>query len=413
MSQVEHLVQLNCAQHVTELIRTATTVVPIPPAAEVADIMPYSLDYDSVQSLILCTRFWMLQNVLCGFAATLYRHFPEETASSMLPSPEKLQAIDIDSSLQLAMSMRWVDTISQQLPLASLRLHTPLQLSLGPWRRIIRDLTIVESANSHLQAGTAAELSRAVRMRDWIIKQCNHIHIQWKVDYVDVEHTLEGLDCMFGEQMPDWLPVRVRFEAEDGEMVLKMDYENRTEHYGLSDSSAPRMKPSCPYEVAQDSTANTRELPIRVNNDRPEIETLYTSYSSTQKTPFPTPSGSSRPVDFLHSSGRGICATSGWWPRPPCTPNTATVRLGDTDEATTYSGRTSPSIPEVYESSSGMNRHASLASSWEAQTPDTSTVISSNTSNSTPISPASQTITVTLDNKKKNACLSPAWSSNY
>jgi hypothetical protein len=397
---------------VTELIQTATTVLPIPPAAEVADIMPYSLDYDSVQSLILCTRFWMLQNVLCGFAATLYRHFPEETASSMLPSPEELRAIDIDSSLQLAMSMRWADSISQQLPLISLRLHTPLQLSLGPWRRTIRDITIPKSANSQLQAETAAELSRAIRMQDWIIEQCNKIHIQWRVDYVDVEHTLEGLDCMFGEQMPDWLPVRVRFEAEDGEMVLKMDYENRTEHYGLSESSAPRMKSQCPHEVGQGSTENTRELPVRVSGDRPKIQTLYTSYSSTQKTAFRTPSGSTRPVDFLHSSGRGICATSGWWPRPPCTPNTATVRFGDTDEATIYSGRTSPSISEAYETSSGVDRHVSLASNWASQTPSTSTAFSSSMSNSTLISPAAQTVKATFDNKKKNACFSPAWSSN-
>ncbi|KAI4617054.1 uncharacterized protein J4E87_008567 [Alternaria ethzedia] len=241
MSYLEGLMQINVSQHVAELIETTVSVVPIPPSPDVADLMPDTLEFNSVQDFILCTRGWMLQSLLCGLADTVYRYFPTEAALSLLPSPQQLRIIDVDSALCLQKSHRWADSVSKHIPLLTMRLHTPLQMAIAPWHRMTRDLTSQRSpsASPGTPLDVAAELTRAKRMQAWIVSETNKIHKNWNVATVDEEILIEALEALSGEKMPDWLPTRVRFVPEEGEMALHMEFENRTGTYSTGRIDEP------------------------------------------------------------------------------------------------------------------------------------------------------------------------------
>ncbi|CAO2649793.1 Nn.00g010850.m01.CDS01 [Neocucurbitaria sp. VM-36] len=417
VSHAESLWLLDLPKQTSGLIHSSVTSTPVPVSADMADLMPDSLEFDSVQSMILCTRYWMLQNVLCGLADALYVHFPTETAASLLPSPEVIRNIDVEAALQLAKSLPWSLSVSQTtLPLVPLRLHTPLQLSIGPWHRILRGLVVNRSTSPDLgiesTTGTPFEISRAERMKTWLVGECNRIHKQWDVSVVDERPLLEALDSMAGEKIPDWLPVRVRFEAEDGEMVMKLDYENRTgsyqERYHLREKPPKRTaNPATPEGRWQRENLSVQELPFR-SSSSPSPAMAFDSAQETYIAPSLT---SMRPADFIHSTGRNLCSTSGWWPD---TSTTSTVLLDSTHKASAFSNlqnhKKSKSTQLLFEHN---DSHPNLASDLWPQTPKTSTKLSNNTSNDARLSPTwSETLSVTFENEKKNACLSPAWSNN-
>ncbi|KAI4676359.1 uncharacterized protein J4E88_007274 [Alternaria novae-zelandiae] len=153
MSYLEGLMQINVSQHVAELIETTVSVVPIPPSPDVADLMPDTLEFNS--------------------------------------------------------------------------------MAIAPWHRMTRDLTSQRSpsASPGTPLDVAAELTRAKRMQAWIVNETNKIHKNWNVATVDEEILIEALEALSGEKMPDWLPTRVRFVPEEGEMALHMEFENRTGTY--------------------------------------------------------------------------------------------------------------------------------------------------------------------------------------
>jgi hypothetical protein len=407
MTHIESLIQLNLSQHVSELMQTAVAVVPIPPSPDIADVMPDSLEFDSVQNMILCTRYWMLQNLLCSFADTLYRNFPTEAALSLLPSPERIRTFDVDSALRLAKSLRWAYSTSQKLPLVPLRLHTPLQVSIGPWYRTIRD-----ARTPGIRAAiTDVDLSRAQRMKTWLIRQCDLVHQQWDVSLVDEKAMLECLDTMAGEKRPDWLPSRIRFEAEDGEMVMKLDYDNRTgnhvERYDLSEAP-PRLR--APPGVAgtaqawQEEHGAVQDLPYRLTHSA-----AWLAANNASKDSILAPSLTTRPADFLHGTGRNLCSTSGWWPE---TPSTSTIPLNSTHESSIVPQMHQTTMPENDDIFGDADSHPCLASSWWPQTPNNLSASSSSRPRNFPITPAPSTATtVTFDNRKKNACFSPAWTN--
>lgn len=369
VSLCESLWQFDLPTQVAGLLQTSITILPEPCDPEMADILPDTLQFESVQSTILCTRFWMLQNILCGMIDTLYRHFPVETTLSLLPMPDVLQKIDVDAALQLAKSLLWAGSISQKLALVPLRLHTPIQVSIGPWHRTIRNAATQSlNADEINSVETTLAVSRAKRIKAWLINHCQRIHKDWGVSEVEEQPLLEALDTMAGEMIPDWLPVRVRFEAEDGEMVMKLDYENRTgsyqERYNLEGN--PRKKITSPVSREgrwQRERLGVQELPFRGSSN------LLTNGSCdhTNKNSCMAPSSSyKRPVDFIHSTGRNLCSTSGWW---PSSPNTSTVLHESTPKDAASSNTQSPDQGIIYE-----NTHIhpySPSGSWP-QTPNTS-----------------------------------------
>jgi hypothetical protein len=206
---------------------------------------------------------------------------------------------------------------------------------------VIRELSTQQSqsASPGILPEITTKLSRAERMKHWIIDQCNRIHIQWNVSIVDEKPLLEALETLSGEKIPDWLPVRVRFEAEDGEMVMKLDYENKTGSYSekIDVSNEPPRKARTPHpgttgQEWQREYLGVQELPYR--DGRNGATTQNVGFDNKHKNACLAPSWTTRPVDFMHSTGRGLCSTSGWWPD---TPRTSTVLLDSTHKASAFS----------------------------------------------------------------------------
>lgn len=382
----ESLWQLDLAEQVSPLLNTAIITEPIAPVEDLADIMTDSLQYDSVQDMILCTRYWMLINVLGGLTDTLYRHFPSEAAFSLLPDIDILRRTECDAAIQLAKSLPWAKSISQKLPLVPLRFHTPLQISLGPWCRTIRRLTAIEPIldNDPDEIDHATELSRAHRMKAWLIEECNKIHRQWDVSTVSEKPLLEALDSMAGEKIPDWLPVRVRFEAEDGEMVMKLDYQNKTgsyqERFDLSEET-PRNKERDALVWAEAHGAQGprfQELPDR-SSSSDGLDPVSRHFGHRYQSDTMDPRDA---ANFIHETGRNLCSTSGWW---PTSGDASQLQIDSTHQETALSSIT------PNESSENTEWHQCEESIFWA-TPATS-----------PRSPS--------DSPPKNVCLSPAWLS--
>lgn len=358
----ESLWQLDLEEQVDPFLKASTTTVPVPPAAELIDIMPESINFDSVQSMILCTRYWMLVNVLSGLTDTLYRYFWLESSLSYLPNPEVMYQKDIAAALHLAESHSWAMSVSLDLPLVPLRLHTPLQISIGPWYRTIRKIKASRLNSSDLNVefdpASTFELDRAERMKTWLVEQCNLIHKDWGVSQVTEKPLLETLDAMCGEKIPDWLPVRVRFEAEDGEMVLKFEYKNKDGTYEerwdvTEDPKGKSVQDRIERKIAAykrsypwyepDVTApdfNPYELPIRGMSatvdglGTAEVEQANESTRMTTMEP-------KNAANFIHGTGRNLCSTSGWWPTPE-TPST--LLLDSTHKASAFSSIPRPSL---------------------------------------------------------------------
>lgn len=394
----EYLWKIDLPAHVAELLRTAVTLVDAPPCVEMADTLPETLHFDSVQNMILCTRYWMLQNVLCGLIDTLHRYFPTQTSISLLPTPELVRQRDIDAAIRLAESLAWAESVSQRLPLVPLRLHTPLQISIGPWHRTIRDRTTASEISATPSVDMRPDLAQAVRMKTWLIEECNRIHEQWDVSTVDEKSLCEALDSMAGERIPDWLPTRVRFEAENGDMVIKLDYEKSTGDYqndiSLRDSRIVSHEPG--LRMVNNIATHGQPLAIEESTEDsggsstwPNLDTLGASATGIASPPVA--------ADFLFTSGRNLCSTSGWWPA------VAPEASGESPDFFTHAEASKTFGP-------------CTASSWWPHTPRSSCVLLDSTHKTSAFQPkVKQThtsTTVAFDGRSANGCMSPAWASS-
>jgi hypothetical protein len=375
----ESLLQVNLAEQVAPLLNEAVTSSSVH-VSGLADVFPNSYDFNSVQSMVLCTRYWMLMNILGGLIDTLYRYFPVETALSHLPDRYDMHKIDLHAAENLLKSMPWSDSLSQKLPLVPLRLHTPLQISIGAWYRTIQRLNYVRAATPDLNADVEVEMERAVahayRMKSYIIEECNKIHRTWDVSIVSEKPLFEALNTMAGEKIPDWLPIRVRFEAEEGEMVMKLDYENKAGSY----SDSYNLDEVPPRKVTDRHTAVWREAAgVRVGKH--EMREFVLPYRGDE-------SRDPRDVaNFVHETGRNLCSTSGWWPSEE---PSSSVLLDSTHKASAFSKLPPPTGSRPEFATDHVDRHPCLASSFWPQRPNWTTGTNS---------------------VSKNPCLSPAWAS--
>jgi hypothetical protein len=385
----ESLWHLNIPEQVAPLLNESVTKS-TRPVNDLVDIMPESLHFDSVQTMVLCTRYWMLITILGGFIDTLYRYFPMETSLSNLPDRYITHKIETEAAECLIKSMPWSDALPQRLPLIPLRLHTPLQVSLGAWYRTIRRLSAVRASTPDLDTSVDLEMVRTIkyaeRMKRWILEECNKIHKRWDVSIVDEKPLFEALDTMAGEKIPDWLPVRVAFEAEDGEMVMKLDYENKEgtyrDYYDLSEEK-PRTIHGKHTELWRKSAGlafgdEIKDLPYRgILDQEPE----QPKSRNTNMEPRDV-------ANFVHSTGRNLCSTSGWWPTSE--DETPTELPDRSRKSSPFSTVSTPKASSEY-MMRHVDRHPCLASSFWPQTPNS--------------------IMVPLGGSTKNPCLSPAWSN--
>ncbi|KAH7092609.1 hypothetical protein FB567DRAFT_241756 [Paraphoma chrysanthemicola] len=368
----ESMWQVNVPDHVSDLFSECITVRPIPPLEDMKDIMPESFHFDSVQNMIMCTRYWMLLTIFGGLVDTLYRYFPAETSLSLLPERYIMQQIETDAALQLAKSIPWAQSLSKTLPLVPLRLHTPLQVSIGPWYRTIRSLQAFLASSPNLDADALVEINRKIataeRMKAKIIEECNHIHSQWDVSAVAEKPLLEALNTMAGGKIPEWLPVRVRFEAEEGEMVMKLEYENRRGTYqaefGLEDTESKRL-------LARDVAIwkENDELNYDYEVEIPHRTKDVVSPEFISETAYRNESMDSRDVaNFVHGTGRNLCSTSGWWPsRDDSFELLRSTKLKESAKNVRRPEDFGPGEPL-----DNVDRHPCLASSFWPQTPNRS-----------------------------------------
>ncbi|KAF1353075.1 hypothetical protein EJ07DRAFT_135018 [Lizonia empirigonia] len=204
ISMAENLWQLTQGSHFAELINSSTATVHELVDDAVIDMLPHCLRFTSTQGMIFCTRYWFLQVILYGMIDTLYRHFPEAYGLSFLPNANALHCLDTDAGTQLEKVLLELDTAS-----------SPLLLTLDG----IHDIATAE------------------RMKTWLLSRCNKIQARLGISAVDERAWLEALDGMAGEEMPDWIPTKVSFGSEDGELVMKLEYGD-----GISSSDyAPRV----------------------------------------------------------------------------------------------------------------------------------------------------------------------------
>jgi hypothetical protein len=371
VSLMEYLWQVDLAKFVDELITDSVTVSSQPVSSQMADIMPETYNYNSIQSMILCTRYWMLLNLLCGMIETLHRRFPAEIALSLLPDMNTIRDIDTNAGLNLAKSLAWAEAGSQTLPLVPLRLHTPLQISIGPWLRLIRNNTEFLATSPTLDAQTQHQISyevdRAIRMKEWLVEQCDRIHKQWSVSTVNEQFLIEALDAMTGEKIPDWLPTKVRFEAEDGNMVIKLEYEKPN---GPSHETF-KLGTKMPPPSQTDSSRTHRSPAAYALPDRTGTSTLPEPTSTAIETPensvYTDTTTPLTDTDLIFKSGRNLCQTSGWWPtasnptatkpsRPGPGPCMVSSWWPQTPESTTglREGTQMPMIPRNAEAGGGV-----------------------------------------------------------
>jgi hypothetical protein len=382
----ESMWQFDLAEQVAPLLHEAVVLSPRP-VAGLADVISESYDFNSVQSMVSCTRYWMLMIIMGGLIDTLYRYFPMETAMSHLPDRYAMHQIETDAAKSLIMSMPWSELLSQKLPLVPLRLHTPLQISIGAWYRTIKRLNAVRATIPDLDADVQLEIDRIVahahRMKSYIIVECNEIHRRWDVSIVSEKPLLEALDAMAGEKIPDWLPIRVRFEAEQGEMCIKLDYQNKAgwyhDSYDLTERSPKLVTDNHAAAWQQEAGVVVGQTKLPFRGDGPDAPIYWPAAERSMDL---------RGVaNFVHETGRNLCSTSGWWPSSE--PSAYTL-LDSTHKASAFA----PLLPQNNHSGENapghVDRHPCLASSFWPSIP-----ISTTATNSMP----------------KQSCLSPAWSS--
>lgn len=205
-----------------EFVASSIVMTNDPVDEAVAHILLYGQRFNTAQGLVICTRYWLLQVLLCGCIDTLHRKLPQAYASSILPDPEVLHNIDMDASIQLGRVVTGAG--DKPSPLTLLRTHGPLSVSVGSWHRQIRFLKTHCCTNT---AETAAGLVTAALMLRWLIEKCNVVLTRLQVSQAETETWVEALDCMAGEEPADWMPNNVSFGSEDGEMVMRLEYSDR------------------------------------------------------------------------------------------------------------------------------------------------------------------------------------------
>lgn len=228
----ESLWALTPSDVMQEIIQSCVTVVDVPPSPEIADIIPNSYRFNSIENSILTSRFWKLQVSLSGIIQTLYQNYPAECSSSRLPPLIDVEKIDADAATDLARCIRWALTICPSLPLVPLSIYTSFQGSLGAWYRIIRRITASNRTPPpypdpypSVTAYFDGQLFRAKRLEQFVADQSNNLHEMWNLPRVNKRFLRSAAIDMAGGPLPDWMPIRIKFDSEDGAMVMKLEYE--------------------------------------------------------------------------------------------------------------------------------------------------------------------------------------------
>lgn len=225
MSLAENLWHLTRQRYFVQYINASVRTVNKFYDDTMADILVYGIEFDTAQNMVISTRYWLVQMFLCGTLDTLHRRFPVEFALSLLPEPVAFHGIDVSAAMQLG---RVVLALSPNpSPLTLIRTHGPFSGSTGAWHRQIRYLSALRSVSTD-HTLWKQDLRTAERMKKWVFDNCNIILSSLNITRVDERTWMEALDCMAGEELVDWIPSRVSIGSEDGEIVMQLEYSDRT-----------------------------------------------------------------------------------------------------------------------------------------------------------------------------------------
>lgn len=186
----ESLWTLHQAATTTEYFMLATKIVPLPAGEDISDIIPQSLQFDSVYSLILLTRYWMFQVYLCGLTYALRTYFPIETAISLLPNVNTIIQVDKSAATYIAQSIPYARSSCPSLPLVPFRVLSPLHASVSSWHRVMvhANANANGSFPSLTEAYRTAGIScRSRRTIEWTMKENNQVLTKWGLPLVDLE----------------------------------------------------------------------------------------------------------------------------------------------------------------------------------------------------------------------------------
>jgi hypothetical protein len=196
---------------IDNILQSSTTVAYTPPS-DIADIIPQTLEFDSVQPIILCMRYWLLRIYLSSLLQTIQYAFPTESATASVPELLAVQQSDVEAATNIAQSLSSTLSLSSSLPIVPLRVLSSLSASAGSWYRLVQRLTRAQESlapSSFAYAKTSQAISDAKRMEIWAIEQSNRIHDRWGVER-GTSTTFEALfDSMAGGKMPDWMEKRI------------------------------------------------------------------------------------------------------------------------------------------------------------------------------------------------------------
>ncbi|PVH93061.1 hypothetical protein DM02DRAFT_662326 [Periconia macrospinosa] len=210
---------------VNQLLNNSTTRLLVSPSQEIADIISDSIYFDSVLAAVQASRFWASFVSLCGVTETLYLNFPEYYVNSSIPDIADVYKRDEYCASSLARCIPYALAMCPELPILPLRIYTTFQMSVGTWHRLSRRLKIrLETCEPFETEDLISRLHKADRMVDWVMEECNKMHDTWKVQRVSRELLLAAVEDMAGGPVHYWLPRAVSFEAEDGEMVMRLQY---------------------------------------------------------------------------------------------------------------------------------------------------------------------------------------------
>lgn len=241
VSQAENLWRLTRQNYFVDYINASIKTVADCDDNTLTDILGYGIDFNHAQEMVIATRYWLLQVFLCGTLDTLSRRFPSQFGLSLLPGPETFHGIDVSAATQLA---RVVFALGPNpSPLTLIRTHGPFSGSIGAWHRQVRYLLMIQPGSEDSSGSAAAReeaLCTALRMKRWVLDNCNVILNRLHITQVDEPAWMEALDCMAGEELPDWIPTKVSFGAEDGEIIMKLEYS------GVTANGDPRLSAGPP-----------------------------------------------------------------------------------------------------------------------------------------------------------------------
>ncbi|KAH7120861.1 hypothetical protein B0J11DRAFT_581627 [Dendryphion nanum] len=209
ISLAEYLWIMDPSDMMDEYMAENTSLLSTPPAEEISNIVPDSLHFRSIESLIVITRYWTLQLYLTSLTQVLYEYFPTECAASLLPDLNVVNQVDMCAGILMAKAVIYTRNVFPKIPLVPLRMLSPIRLGVGPWirqgHRLTRSMALLDP-NSPEYEELAVELFRCKIMQQWFLQQGNEIQVEWHADLVDVETLELALDIGTGGPIPGWFP---------------------------------------------------------------------------------------------------------------------------------------------------------------------------------------------------------------